>query len=106
MRERAGSCDVDIFEARAKVGGHCDSQVVEYQGQRITVDLGAQFFHPATHPIYVTLLEEVGLYDPDHPDSDQTIEAPGSVCIFSIAGGPPRFLSTSPSSKVTYGSPA
>jgi hypothetical protein len=48
-----GVCDVEIFEARSKVGGHCDSQIVEYQGQQITVDLGAQFFHPATHPLYV-----------------------------------------------------
>src|SRR4051794_35100509 len=33
-----GACDVVIFEARAKIGGHCDSQVVAYQGQPITVD--------------------------------------------------------------------
>jgi predicted NAD/FAD-binding protein len=91
-----GSCDVDLFEARDKIGGHADSRTIDYQGQSITVDLGAQFFHPATHPLYVTLLEEVGLYDPDHPDSDQTIEAPGSVCIFPMAGGPPTFASMNP----------
>jgi predicted NAD/FAD-binding protein len=91
-----GTCDCDIFESRAKIGGHCDSEVVEYQGERITVDLGAQFFHPATHPIYVTLLEELGLYDPDNPDTDSTIEAPGSVCIFPIGGGLPTFSSTNP----------
>jgi NADPH-dependent 2,4-dienoyl-CoA reductase/sulfur reductase-like enzyme len=26
----AGTCDVDIFEARAKIGGHCDSQTIDY----------------------------------------------------------------------------
>ena len=52
-----------------KIGGHCDSHVIDYRGQRLTVDLGAQFFHPDTHPIYVTLLEQLGLYDPAHPDA-------------------------------------
>ena len=48
----AGIRDVDLFEARSKIGGHCDSHVIDYRGHRITVDLGAQFFHPDTHPIY------------------------------------------------------
>jgi uncharacterized protein len=92
----AGSFDVDLFEARSKIGGHCDSHVIHDQGQRITVDLGAQFFHPGTHPIYVTLLEELGLYDPVHPDADDTLEAPGSLCIFPTAGGQPIFSSSHP----------
>src|SRR6516162_3100593 len=48
----AGTHRVDLFEARSKIGGHCDSHVIDYKGRRITVDLGAQFFHPDTHPIY------------------------------------------------------
>jgi uncharacterized protein len=97
-----GVCDVELFESRAKVGGHCDSQTVQYGGQPVTVDLGAQFFHPATHPIYVTLLEELALYTPDAQSSDETLEAPGSVCIFPMTGGYPfgngwpRFCSTQP----------
>jgi uncharacterized protein len=97
-----GVCDVTIFESRGKVGGHCDSQTVQYGGQPVTVDLGAQFFHPATHPIYVTLLEELGLFNPDSPNTDETLEAPGSVCIFPMTGGYPfgsgwpRFCSTQP----------
>ena len=66
----------------SKIGGHCDSHVIDYKGKRVTVDLGAQFFHPDTHPIYVTLLEELGLYDPAHPGADDTLQAPGSLCIF------------------------
>lgn len=92
----AGTLDVDVFEARSKIGGHCDSHVIDYQGQSITVDLGAQFFHPDTHPIYVTLLEQLGLYDPAHPDADDTLQAPGSLCIFPVAGGPPVFSSSHP----------
>ena len=83
----AGSFDVDLFEARSRIGGHCDSRVIGHRGRRITVDLGAQFFHPETHPIYVTLLEELGLYDPEHPDGDATVKAPASLCIFRTAGG-------------------
>jgi predicted NAD/FAD-binding protein len=92
----ADTLDIDLFEARSKIGGHCDSHVIDYHGHRITVDLGAQFFHPDTHPIYVTLLEQLGLYDPTHPDTDDTLEAPGSLCIFPTAGGPPIFSSSDP----------
>jgi uncharacterized protein len=92
----AGSFDVDLFEARSRIGGHCDSRVIEHRGRRLTVDLGAQFFHPDTHPIYVTLLEELGLYDPEHPDDDATLESPGSLCIFRAAGGAPIFSSSHP----------
>ena len=90
----AGSFDVDLFEARSRIGGHCDSRVIKHRGRRITVDLGAQFFHPDTHPIYVTLLEELGLYDPEHPDDDATLQAPASLCIFPTAGGAPIFSSS------------
>ena len=55
-----------------------------------------QFFHPDTHPIYVTLLEELGLYDPEHPDGDATLEAPASLCIFRTAGGAPIFSLSHP----------
>ncbi len=88
--------NVDLYEARPKIGGHCDSRVIDYQGLQVIVDVGAQFFHPATHPIYVTLLELVGLYDPANPDADETLEAPGSLCIFRDAPGPPVFSSLSP----------
>ncbi len=88
--------EVDLFEARSKIGGHCDSHVIKYRGRRITVDIGAQFFHPDTHPIYVTLLEELGLYDPAHPATDDTLEAPASLCIFPTGGGPPIFSSSHP----------
>jgi predicted NAD/FAD-binding protein len=85
---------VDLFEARSKIGGHCDSHVIEYRGRRITVDIGAQFFHPDTHPIYVTLLQELGLYDPAHPATDETLEAAASLCIFPTGGGAPIFSSS------------
>jgi predicted NAD/FAD-binding protein len=91
-----GSHDVELFEARSQIGGHCDSHVIDYHGHRLTVDVGAQFFHPDTHPIYVTLLEQLGLYDPAHPGGDDTLEAPASLCIFPTTGGPPAFSSSNP----------
>jgi predicted NAD/FAD-binding protein len=92
----AGDYDVDIFESRSRVGGHCDSRTLDYRGHEVTVDLGAQFFHPETHPLYVTLLEELGLYDPASPSSRQTRPSPGSLCVFPIEGGAPSFTSTRP----------
>ena len=92
----ADSHDVDLFEARSKIGGHCDTHVIDYRGHRLAVDLGAQFFHPDTHPLYVTLLEQLGLYDPARPDTDDTLAAPASLCIFPTAGGPPTFSSSHP----------
>jgi uncharacterized protein len=88
-----GVHDVEIFESRRKIGGHCDTHEIEYKGSRLTVDLGAQFFHPKTHPVYVTLLEQVGLYDPAHPDSDDTLVADASLCVFPAGGGAPAFSS-------------
>lgn len=88
--------DVDLFEARSRIGGHCDTRVINYRGRRIAVDLGAQFFHPETHPLYVTLLAQLGLFDPAYPDAAETLQAPASLCIFPTAGGPPVFSSTNP----------
>jgi uncharacterized protein len=93
----AGTHDVEVFEARSRIGGHCDSRVVEYHGRDVTVDLGAQFFHPDTHPLYVTLLEELGLFDPANPGSRETHESAGSLCVFPMGdGGVPRLTSTHP----------
>ena len=92
----ADTLDVDLYEARPKIGGHCDTRVVDYRGTPVTVDIGAQFFHPDTHPIYVTLLEQVGLFDPADPNAEETLEANASLCIFPTAGGPPIFSSSHP----------
>ena len=97
----AGTHSVDVFEARPKIGGHCDTHTISYRGKRLAVDVGAQFFHPDTHPIYVTLLEQLGLYDPAHPGARETLEAPGSLCIFPVAGGPPIFSSSHPFATLT-----
>jgi predicted NAD/FAD-binding protein len=88
--------DVDLFESNYKIGGHCDSQVVQYKGADITVDLGAQFFHPDTHPIYVTMLEELGLFDPQDNKADEAVQGQGSICIIPRTGRMPIFSSKYP----------
>jgi predicted NAD/FAD-binding protein len=89
-------CNVEVFESRHKIGGHCDSITFDYQGYPLTVDLGAQFFHPDTHPLYVTLLEEIALFDPEHRDQDETLEAPGGICVFPTGSSWPLLSSTLP----------
>lgn len=76
--------NIDLFESRHKIGGHCDSVEVEVEGQYFDFDLGAEFFHPDTHPLYVSLLEEVGLFNPGNDALDQTLEAPGSLALMSM----------------------
>jgi uncharacterized protein len=44
----------------------------------------------------VTLLEQVGLYDPARPLGDVTVESPAGLCIFPAGGGAPVFSSTHP----------
>jgi uncharacterized protein len=83
----ADAFDVEVFEARSRIGGHADSRTVRYQGQDVVVDLGAQFFHPRTHPNYVALLQVISLGRQEHG-------ADGSVCVFPAGGGAPRLTST------------
>jgi predicted NAD/FAD-binding protein len=76
--------DVEVFEARPKIGGHCDSLPVTTAGHEVIVDLGAQFFHPDTHPIYVTLLSQLGLLNEKSQEDDKVIDALGSLTIFPM----------------------
>jgi predicted NAD/FAD-binding protein len=95
-----GSCEVDLFERRKKVGGNCSSVEVEQGGgaPKLQIDTGAQFFHPETHPIYTSLLERAGIFNPDDEEHDKTLRAAGSVCIFPESDdgkmGKPLFTST------------
>ncbi|WP_141734180.1 FAD-dependent oxidoreductase [Oligoflexus tunisiensis] len=88
--------DIDLFEARAKIGGHCDSLALDYRGEKLTVDLGAQFFHPDTHPLYVSLLEELGLYREGDREHDEVLEAQGSLTILPLDQAKPYFVSSNP----------
>jgi predicted NAD/FAD-binding protein len=87
---------VDLFEKRNKIGGHADSVEIDYKGERMPIDLGAQFFHPDTHPLYISLLEHIAAYKPADKDNDLVLEAPGSVAIFDFKSKDRVFVSTDP----------
>src|SRR5579871_5063688 len=90
------SWDVELFEARPKLGGHCDTEIVDVGGQPLHVDLGAQFFHPDTHPLYLCLLEELGLFDRHGADTRASVEARATLSFFSVPDGRVDFVSSQP----------
>lgn len=87
---------VDVFESRSKLGGHCDTVTLPYKGKDLAIDLGAQFCHPDTHPLYLSLLTELGLYRPDDTAHDAMIDAEGSVSIFHTDSHKRIFISKKP----------
>lgn len=84
------SWSVDLFESRDKLGGHADTVPVTDGGKRYAVDLGAEFFHPHTHPLYWSFLAEIGARS-DDPKKNLVIEGPASLTVFDGASGKARF---------------
>jgi predicted NAD/FAD-binding protein len=86
---------VSLFEAKDKLGGNCDSRTITRDGSDFVVDLGAQFFHPATHPTYIALLE---LLDRDRSAlvarALRRIEMPAGLCVLPLDTSEPYFSST------------
>src|ERR1700683_936606 len=71
---------VSLFEAREKLGGNCDSETITSDGRDLVVALGAQFFHPATHPTYIALLELLGREgSPAVVRAVRRVEVPGGL---------------------------
>jgi uncharacterized protein len=84
------SWSVDLFESRDKIGGHADTVSVSAGGERLAVDIGAEFFHPKTHPWYWAFLEEIGART-DDPGTSKVIEGPASLTVFDAVTGKARF---------------
>jgi uncharacterized protein len=87
---------VDLFEALPKLGGHADTEVVKDPDGDYYVDVGAQFFHPETHPLYVCLLHQVGLFDDLNTKTGKSRKMTGSLSIFETDSGQTRLSSKSP----------
>lgn len=86
---------VSLFEAKKKLGGNCDTETVADGDRPVAVDLGAQFFHPETHPTYIALLKLLELLLPPPGEAERhRLEIPAHLCIMPLDGGPPRFSST------------
>ncbi|MDX2709766.1 FAD-dependent oxidoreductase [Streptomyces sp. PA03-6a] len=55
-----GQHDVTLLETASQLGGHAASLPIDTsQGRRVMIDMGAQFFGPASHPIYNQLVTSV-----------------------------------------------
>lgn len=88
-----GAYDVILLEARDSIGGNIRSVDVELDGHPFVVDMGAQYFHPASYPIYTALLDHLGLHDPDSSEASQTHPFPASITLTAGVQSTPRFVS-------------
>lgn len=82
--------NIDLFESREKTGGHADTLHVTEGDKRYAVDIGAEFFHPDTHPLYWSFLAEIGART-DDPATNRVVEGPASLTVFDGATGEARF---------------
>lgn len=87
---------IDLFESRPKIGGNADSIAYEEGGRTISVDIGAEFFHPETHPAYWSLLEDIGAISTPRKNTDILIPVPASLSIFDFKSKQPLFASQRP----------
>jgi predicted NAD/FAD-binding protein len=81
-----GAYDVVLIEARDAIGGNIRSVEVELDGHELVVDMGAQYFHPQSYPVYTALLGHLGLASSTHPFA-------ASITLTSGLQTPPRFVS-------------
>ncbi len=88
-----GVAEAVLFESRQTVGGHAHTIPVVAGNQEVLVDVGAQFFARGPHPTYVKLLELIGLFDPNFPEHDASLEAEMSIAVMEKGRIYPRFLS-------------
>jgi uncharacterized protein len=94
---------VDLFEALPKLGGHADTEIVKDPDGDYYVDVDAQFFHPDTHPLYVCLLRQVGLFDDSNTETGMSRKMTGSLSIFEMDSRQTRLSSASPFSDLISG---
>lgn len=97
--------DVSLFEANDRLGGNCASETVEDRDGDVVVDLGAEFFHPVTHPTYVALLDLLEPRILARTSGDARAELGGGkqtslrketlagLSVVPLAGGDPLFTS-------------
>jgi predicted NAD/FAD-binding protein len=87
---------IDLYESEPRIGGHGDTRRVMLDGKDHPVDMGADFFHPATHPLYWSFLEHIGIRTPNDKSRDLTIETNATLNIFDKNSGKSIFNSINP----------
>ena len=88
-----GAYDVTLLEARESIGGNVRSVDVVLDGHEFVVDMGAQYFHPGPYPVYTTLLEQLGLFDPNAVEQSAAHGFPASITLTAGVNATPRFVS-------------
>jgi predicted NAD/FAD-binding protein len=86
----------DLFEARPHIGGSASSIVVQDGGHDVTLDIGAEFFGPRSHPTYWSLLQQIGAVGASDPADDVPLKMPGTLAIFDASTRTPLFVSKRP----------
>jgi hypothetical protein len=76
--------EVKVLEKEEKLGGHAHSQIVEENGQTVSIDGGAQFFTKSVQPEYWDLLEKEGFFA---IPGDPLIQKPADITIWNQASG-------------------
>lgn len=92
----------DLFEARSSLGGHAATELVHEAGQAVAVDVGAESFNPATHPLYWALLQELDAIESTRWGEDPLVEMPATLSIFDAKTRRPLFVSTRPLHRLKY----
>jgi predicted NAD/FAD-binding protein len=88
-----GTYDVTLLEAQDSIGGNVRSVDVVLDGHEFVVDMGAQYFHPGPYPVYTTLLEHLGLFDPNAIQQSAAHPFPASITLTAGVDAIPRFVS-------------
>lgn len=85
---------VDLFEARASIGGNVRLAEVDLDGQQVRIDTGAQYFNPRVYPTYAKLLQRQGILGADLA-SGAIHAATGTVTMTAAGAADPFFVSPS-----------
>lgn len=85
---------IELFEARPTLGGNASTLRVSDDGEEVPVDIGAESFHPGTHPLYWALLHEIGAIQPTNRADDMRITMPGRLSIFDSTTRGSLFVSS------------
>jgi predicted NAD/FAD-binding protein len=83
--------DVALFEAEARLGGHCYAvAVAQWDGRTIRVDAGVSEYNPATAASFTALLRELDLR-PQPVNADISVMTPQRMPIWHLRDGTPVF---------------